>query len=433
MIDLIIPPSWARSPGAEVLSYTSGSHIPPTDYSEDPKDGEPFLTGPSDFINGKVSFKKYSRKAKAFCLPGDILITVKGSGTGSSAVSPIKAGISRQLTAFRPKQANLYTPEFIAYFFRLLQDSLQGAAKGAAIPGITLGDVLNKSFPVPPLKEQERIVRKIESCFEKIEAIENNLNKIEIGLEKLAISFLTRDGEWLESAPLDELTDERLERINQKNPKCRKIGVDNELGVVDLRVTGKQNFEKYKIVKQGDILYNPMRINVGSLALYNDIEDAITSPDYIVFSVRQGFSKWLIFKFLKSSFGAEEISKKLKGAVRERLYYKSLKQIEFSNPSMETHKKAERTIETINDSLISQKENLLTFISKLKESILLKAFEGRLVEQIPSEGTGHELMAKILSGKEPSKTNAVELNTKAIKSITTVKSVSPKGNKNGKK
>lgn len=283
--------------------------------------------------------------------------------------------------------------------------------------------------PVPNPFEQERIVQKIESCFEKIDATEHNLNKVESMLEKLAISFLTKNGVWLETSPLEELTDERTERIGEQNPKCRKIGVDNELGVVDLRVSGKQNFENYKIVKKGDILYNPMRINVGSLALYNDIENAITSPDYIVFSIRPEYSKWLIYKFLKSSFGAEEISKKLKGAVRERLYYKSLKEIKFPNPHKDIHKQAERIIEEINKNFIYQKQDLLILISKLKESILLKAFEGRLVEQIPSEGTGHELLAIILAEKEKQQITVSELKTK----ISPAKAGSSKGKKNGKK
>ena len=39
-------------------------------------------------------------------------------------------------------------------------------------------------------------------------------------------------------------------------------------------------------------------------------------------------------------------------------------------------------------------------IQKLKNSILSKAFEGRLVEQNTNEGTGHELLEKILKSKD---------------------------------
>ena len=124
---------------------------------------------------------------------------------------------------------------------------------------------------------------------------------------------------------LENITSERLERVGIKDPDCRKIGVDNQLGVVNLRVTSKNTFERYKIVKKGDILYNPMRANVGSIALYLQDSYAITSPDYVVFSANNNYSRWLIFNYLKSSFGLEEISRKLTGSVRERLYYKKLK------------------------------------------------------------------------------------------------------------
>ena len=51
------------------------------------------------------------------------------------------------------------------------------------------------------------------------------------------------------------------------------------------------------------------------------------------------------------------------------------------------------------DSIRKNSSNLLILI---KKSILNKAFEGRLVPQIKSEGTGHELLEKILTAKEAS-------------------------------
>jgi type I restriction enzyme S subunit len=53
-------------------------------------------------------------------------------------------------------------------------------------------------------------------------------------------------------------------------------------------------------------------------------------------------------------------------------------------------------INIIQDRIKSQRG----LIKKLRESILSKAFKGNLVEQIPQEGTGEELLAEILIMKE---------------------------------
>lgn len=424
MSELSIPKSWAETTLENGLTLINGRAYKQTEFKDK---GTPIIRIQNLNNGDKWFYSDLLLPEDKYCENGDLLFAWSASfgpyiWNGPKSIYHYHiwkvvnhAGVNKQYTY---------------YYLEHLTQEVKNKSHGLAMLHITKEKMEKMPFLLPPSIEQERISNKIESCFEKIDATEVNLSKIESLLEKLAIGFLTKNGEWLETSPLEELTEERVERIGKKNPKCRKIGVDNKLGVVDLRVTGKQNFENYKIVKQGDILYNPMRINVGSLALYNDSEDAITSPDYIVFSIRPEFSKWLIFKFLKSSFGAQEISKKLKGAVRERLYYKSLKEIKFPNPQKDTHKQAERIIEVVNTNFLSQKKTLLVLISKLKESILLKAFEGRLVEQIPSEGTGHELLAKIFAEKENKQNTAFELK---IKNISPAKAVSSKGKKNGKK
>jgi type I restriction enzyme, S subunit len=105
------PRTWQRRLLGDGIVLLSGRHILSEDYAEEPQ-GIPYLTGPSDFIDGKIKVTKYTEKPKVVCEEGDILLTVKGSGTGKIIKADQKYCISRQLMAIRVKSWN---SDFIYY------------------------------------------------------------------------------------------------------------------------------------------------------------------------------------------------------------------------------------------------------------------------------------------------------------------------------
>lgn len=381
MNELNIPDTWAVSKISQINSLQYGKNLPTKKLTN---------TGYPVFgANGQIGFYTEYHFEEP-----QVLITCRGATCGTINISLPKSFITNNSITVIPKKNELYSKKFLEY--ALIAVDTSKVISGSAQPQITLTNLDKIMLPVPPRSEQERIVKTIDFCFDQITQTHKGLCKL-VGLfEKLSIAYQMQAGEWLSSVSLEMLTEERTQRVGVKNSKHRKIGVDNKLGVVDLRVTGKNTFEKYKIVKKGDILYNPMRVNVGSIALYLDEEDAITSPDYIVFSVRNGYSAWLIYNYLKSPYGADEISKKLTGSVRERLYYKKLKEIPFPNPDRRIHMKAEKHLNGINLEVICFLSKINSLLDLTKKSVLKKAFEGRLVPQLAEEGTGHDVVKKIM-------------------------------------
>jgi type I restriction enzyme M protein len=93
---------------------------------------------------------------------------------------------------------------------------------------------------------------------------------------------------------------------------------------------------KYRRVEVGDFVYNPMRINVGSLALCREPEEeGWASPDYVVFRLRDDapFGREYLLRFLKSPAGRAEIDRHTEGSVRARLYYENLCDVEVPVPA----------------------------------------------------------------------------------------------------
>ena len=92
----IIPQDWHAERIGEHITLISGHHVL-AQFCNSSGVGTPYLTGPADFPQGKIYKMKFTTKPTTLCSEGDILITVKGSGTGTMVVSDSVYCISRQL------------------------------------------------------------------------------------------------------------------------------------------------------------------------------------------------------------------------------------------------------------------------------------------------------------------------------------------------
>ena len=93
---------------------------------------------------------------------GTLLIVCKGAGVGKMAVlQEDQVHIARQIMGITSIKCSLnYLRIVLTYNLSFLRSNMQGV-----IPGISRDDILSILFPLPPLAEQERIVRKIEELL----------------------------------------------------------------------------------------------------------------------------------------------------------------------------------------------------------------------------------------------------------------------------
>jgi type I restriction enzyme S subunit len=97
---------------------------------------------------------------------------------------------------------------------------------------------------------------------------------------------------------LGEIIEEIKDRKLKKNIST-VLTVSNIEGLVDQteffgRNLSSENTSNYKIVNKWCFVYNPVRINVGLIALNDSYEYAIVSPMYSVFKTKE----WLLPKYL---------------------------------------------------------------------------------------------------------------------------------------
>lgn len=90
---------------------------------------------------------------------------------------------------------------------------------------------------------------------------------------------------------------------------------------------GEAITQKYRRVKAGDIAYNPMRVNIGSIGVVpTELDGGLVSPDYVVFESLDLLPEFLV-TLLRSPFYRLYIDVVTTGSIRDRLYFEDLQTI----------------------------------------------------------------------------------------------------------
>lgn len=172
------------------FKITDGSHNPP------PKiNGEGYeMLSATNILNDKIDFKKSSRiiKEEDFLKEhkrtqiekGDLLLTIVGTLGRSVVVDTDKLfTVQRSVAVIKPG-INVHYLRYVM-LSPYIKQIMEEEAKGTAQRGMYLGQLANLLIPIPPLEEQKRIVKKVDSIMEIIDKLEMELEKEENLIEKL--------------------------------------------------------------------------------------------------------------------------------------------------------------------------------------------------------------------------------------------------------
>ena len=328
------------------------------------------------------------------------------------------------------------------FFIKEAANNMKGSAGQKRVPK---NWIAGQVFPIPPFKEQVRIVQKIDSCFEKINETEQNLTQVETLLSKYRESLLTKAfrGELVEQVDIDEPASALLDKIrveresNQKDKKKKQefAPISDEEKPFDIP-------ESWEWVRLGELLtvssgkmLSAKNQKGGEVPVYggNGItgyHDVSNLEDSVIIIGRVGAKCGVVHITEKKSWVTDNalivsFNKKIfdMNFLAELLSFLNLNQLSNSSAqpvisgekiyralvALPPIREQSRIIGAIRDQLdvcnqvqkdIGEKFNLC---SSLKESVLSKAFQGEFVEQIPSEGTGQQLLDKIFQEKEKNK------------------------------
>lgn len=463
MSELNIPEHWAEAPINDINNLQYGKNLSTSEFTTD---GYPVFGA-----NGQIGFYHEYHYEEP-----QILITCRGATCGMINISQPKSFVTNNSIAIIPKGDSLYRKDFLRYALMMINPAT--IISGSAQPQITLGNLDKINLPIPPFQEQKRIVQKIEFCFHKIDETEKVLIEVEVLLTKYRESLLAKAfrGELIPQDAQDEPTGEAL-AINRRNrvqnqqgnfssildseeyfdiPKSwtwcelqdvstirggKRVPLGDQLlkyetnrpyikagalkggTILDDKIEflSEQTYQKIKnyTVKKGDVVITNVGACIGDTSIVPDRYDgANLTENALRITDLNGITNEFLFLWLTSGIAKEYLKKITASAAQGKLALGRLALFPIPLPPVNEQI---RIVQKIYSSLGLVEEesqnisNKLKILKKIKESILREAFEGRLVEKISSEGTGHELLKKISTENEISNNKSKPLSNETKK------------------
>lgn len=300
-------------------------------------------------------------------------------------------------------------------------------SKGINLPRVSEETVLNTTFPLPPLSEQQRIVERIEELFAKLDEAKERL-------QEAADSFAVRKAAILHKAFTGELTkqwrrengvsdesweDKKLEEVCSKITDGTHNSPTNSLSGEYMYVTAKNI--KDTGIDLSNITYVTKEVHKEIYSrcdvIYGDvlyIKDGATAGIATINTLKEEFSmlssvalirtdlKLAKNEFVKDylNYRKKEILKNISGSAITRLTLSKIKDILIPLPTLPEQHEIVRLI----DDLVARErsaqqatEQALASIDLMKKSILARAFRGELGTNKASEASALELLRQVLA------------------------------------
>lgn len=376
----MMPKGWTTGIFGDGIELISGQHVDAKNVNSLGQ-GKPYLTGPADFKNGKIEATKYTTTGKSFCITNDLLITVKGSGTGKIVRADREYAISRQLMAVRPTK---FDAAFT--FYTLLAETLryENSATGL-IPGISRSDIIQTPVLIPTIYEQTKIAQILSTWDKAIATTERLLANSQQQKQALMQHLLTGkkrlrgfSQNWRRASVASCLLGSSLRNTDSRLGVEDVMSVNKTEGMIPMREqTIGKSIDRYKIVKPGWFAYNPMRINVGSICRWHKETDCLVSPDYVVFECSEEVLFGAYFDhFRKSESWTSYMENAGNGSVRVRIYLTDLSQLEIPLPSLPEQQKIAKVLSTA-DGEIAHLQAQLDKLKLEKKALMQQLLTGK--------------------------------------------------------
>lgn len=418
-----IPNNWCWTYFKDIFYIENGYALKKIDYK---KEGIP-LVRISNIENGIVNIneciyvnKLEKNEEKYVIEKGDLLIALSGATTGKNGVYYLDeiAYLNQRIGNIKIKNKEKVLNEYRNYYIALKNEDILNLAYGGAQPNISPKVIEFISIPLPPIKEQQRIVNRIESLFAKLdrakELIENTLAQFE--QNKMAILHKAFTGEltvkWRKENNINEKN--FFNKVKLKNVikliSGRDVSVslcnDKSIGIP--YILGASNIKDNKffierwienpvvVSEKNDILLS-VKGTIGKLYLQKEEKINISRQIMALRALNELNTHYLYYFLLRE---CERLKFEGNGLI-PGISRKDILDLNILLPTLEEQQEIVNILDNLlaKYNKIKNLEQQLEKIELLKKAILAKVFRGELGTNNPDEESAENLLKEILAEK----------------------------------
>ncbi|HAZ01299.1 MAG TPA: hypothetical protein DCY97_03860 [Marinilabiliales bacterium] len=428
-----IPKHWQVKKLGEVCDVIMGQSPSSTTYNSNGI-GLPFFQGKAEFTELYPVVEKWCNAPNKIAEPNDVLLSVRAP-VGTTNIANQKCCIGRGLAAIRYKNY-----KYVFYFLRSIEQQLDKKGTGTTFRAISGETIRTTEIPIPPLPEQQAIVSKIEELLSDLENGKQQLQTAQQQLKVYRQSLLkwafegkltnksVNEGELPKGWKWVKLG-EACNKIQDGSHFSPQIQYDEPGKNRFMYITAKNirndcmDFRKLIYVDKefhdsiysrcnpefGDVLLTKDGVNTGEVSLNTLHEPFSLLSSVCIFKTKKNelISSYLKY-FIQSPFGNKAILDSMTGTAIKRIVLRKIKDAKIVLSPLKEQQLIVDELEsklTVCDKIEETISHSLQQAETLRQSILKKAFEGKLVAQNPNDKPASKLLERI---KAESPKNEVE-------------------------
>ncbi|MUV38775.1 Type I site-specific deoxyribonuclease [Lentibacillus sp. JNUCC-1] len=290
------------------VGITQTGNTPPRKHPENFGDYIPFIS-PADILNGQINYENNGLSEEGMqkgrvISKNSILQVCIGGSIGKCAINLHKVSYNQQINAIHP-----ILNDYVFIYHVLDSDFFNNAIKshstGTATPIINKGAWEKLIIPLPPLKEQKRIVSKVQELIPLIERygdayteVKELNEKFPVEMEKSILQYAIK-GKLVEQRDEEGTAEELYKQIQEEKQRLieeGKIKKQKKLPEITEEEIPFEIPDSWELVRLGDIIELISGQDMPS-SMYNEKEKGIP---YITGASNIKESKVIINRWIES-------------------------------------------------------------------------------------------------------------------------------------
>jgi len=426
-----LPRGWIKCKFSDIATIRNGYAFSKNDFSgKQTQNNKIPLIKQTQLDGNKVDLSKacylptnYLKEYSDFLVQkNDVLIGMSGSIGKLCIYQYDFPALQNQRTGLIKTYNNEINNKFFWLFLQTIETKLMSDSKGIGVQNISSNDIEDIDFYLPPIREQQGIVAKIDSLFSELENgiillknIKAQLMVYRQAVLKWAFEGKLTNNDW-KMGVLEDIVSEikigpfgtllhkadyienGIPIINPKHMNNQKIIYDSHTTITKEKA---KDLSSYKLQENDIILAR--RGEMGRTAPVTEKEVGwLCGTGSMIVRLKTGNLNGLYCLFLSSEQVRKYLTENCKGTTMDNLNETIVKKIPVPICSKSEQQAIVSAIESrlsVCDKLEQTIDQTLALSASLRQSILKKAFEGRLVPQDPNDEPAEKLLERIKAEK----------------------------------